>query len=357
MRLVLIVLFNIFLSTHALSAEKQGNLLVKEINEFIKSAPKSEDYESWVKENTLTYGNYCGPGYGDPTFEAPCLSKVDCFCKEHDLGHSLKKSSEADAKMISQILKGLPSDLYKNPKEETFIENASLILLAGQLVGLNLKSKVSNAVKNKDLKSLEDIIDANQVFKNKIEEIRKERAKFEVTSKVTPIRDVSKLFQGNAVYFNILGLSVGNFSGSYERKISSRITIAVPFSFVLSPLTNPTLISYFNEGDIGLSLGLEGKYYIQGHSFDRGLFIGLRTVFNFESLPTPVISPNRSGQYVNILSGSIVFGASKFLPFGLTVSPQISLGYAGPVYISQENSQLKKEGPVFGAKLLVGYAW
>ncbi|HWP93360.1 MAG TPA: hypothetical protein VNN20_14295 [Thermodesulfobacteriota bacterium] len=31
------------------------------------------------------YGNYCGPGFGDPTGNTPPIDAVDAVCREHDL--------------------------------------------------------------------------------------------------------------------------------------------------------------------------------------------------------------------------------------------------------------------------------
>jgi len=35
--------------------------------------------------NFYVYGNYCGPGHGDPTRKTPPIDDVDACCREHDL--------------------------------------------------------------------------------------------------------------------------------------------------------------------------------------------------------------------------------------------------------------------------------
>jgi hypothetical protein len=35
------------------------------------------------------YGNYCGAGHGDPTFQTPPVDAVDLVCREHDRCYSL----------------------------------------------------------------------------------------------------------------------------------------------------------------------------------------------------------------------------------------------------------------------------
>ena len=33
----------------------------------------------------MIYGNYCGPGYGDPTGRTPPVDAVDAACRTHDM--------------------------------------------------------------------------------------------------------------------------------------------------------------------------------------------------------------------------------------------------------------------------------
>jgi len=43
------------------------------------------------------HGNYCGPGYGDPTYSAPAIDKLDSVCKDHDYQYDLGEDlAEAD---------------------------------------------------------------------------------------------------------------------------------------------------------------------------------------------------------------------------------------------------------------------
>jgi hypothetical protein len=52
------------------------------------------------------YGNYCGPGFGDPTGNTPLIDAVDAVCREHDLCYGRRGyfDCQCDRNLIADML-------------------------------------------------------------------------------------------------------------------------------------------------------------------------------------------------------------------------------------------------------------
>lgn len=57
------------------------------------------------------YGNYCGPGHGDPTGNTPPKDAVDAVCRRHDLCY--QKYGYFDCRCDRQLIVDMPSAIVK----------------------------------------------------------------------------------------------------------------------------------------------------------------------------------------------------------------------------------------------------
>jgi len=72
------------------------------------------------------YGNYCGRGHGDPTFEAPPVDAVDLACREHNRCYALL--GDFDERCDRNFVGLLPTAISETPSPEG--KNAGLLALA-----------------------------------------------------------------------------------------------------------------------------------------------------------------------------------------------------------------------------------
>jgi hypothetical protein len=71
------------------------------------------------------YGNYCGGGHGDPTWQTPPIDAVDLVCREHDRCYSLL--GEFDNRCDQNFVEILPSAIASTPSAQG--KNAGLLEL------------------------------------------------------------------------------------------------------------------------------------------------------------------------------------------------------------------------------------
>jgi len=71
------------------------------------------------------YGNYCGRGHGDPTFEAPPVDAVDAVCREHNRCYGLL--GDFDKRCDRRFVEILPAAIAETPSQEG--KNAGLLAL------------------------------------------------------------------------------------------------------------------------------------------------------------------------------------------------------------------------------------
>lgn len=53
------------------------------------------------------YGNYCGPGHGDPTGQTPPVDVVDAVCRTHDLCYA--REGYWDCECDRQLVNNMPA--------------------------------------------------------------------------------------------------------------------------------------------------------------------------------------------------------------------------------------------------------
>jgi hypothetical protein len=71
------------------------------------------------------YGNYCGPGHGDPTYQTPPVDGVDLACREHNRCYALL--GDFDGRCDRRFVELLPTAIAETPSREG--KNAGLLAL------------------------------------------------------------------------------------------------------------------------------------------------------------------------------------------------------------------------------------
>jgi hypothetical protein len=71
------------------------------------------------------YGNYCGPGHGDPTYKTPPVDGVDLACREHNRCYALL--GDFDGRCDRRFVELLPTAIAETPSQEG--KNAGLLAL------------------------------------------------------------------------------------------------------------------------------------------------------------------------------------------------------------------------------------
>ena len=59
------------------------------------------------------YGNYCGFGHGDPTWNTPPIDAVDAVCREHDRCYALL--GDFDSRCDQDFIESMPSAIASTP--------------------------------------------------------------------------------------------------------------------------------------------------------------------------------------------------------------------------------------------------
>lgn len=62
------------------------------------------------------YGNYCGPGHGDPTYQTPPVDAVDLACREHNRCYALL--GDFDSRCDQRFVELLPTAIAETPSQE-----------------------------------------------------------------------------------------------------------------------------------------------------------------------------------------------------------------------------------------------
>jgi hypothetical protein len=236
------------------------------LNDYLSSLGPEEQWDAWVAQYGPVYGNYCGPAHGDATFEQPCLSQLDCLCKEHDFGYSLRRYREADEIFAQQVFNAPIAQGKKNADYEDFIKVMAATLFAGRISGQNLYNDIMASYgeyqKNPEQakKSLVQLIDETEVFKQKIEDIRKERQKYEDAQAKMPLvaqRTMAVAVQPFSIFLGVIGL---NFEWRAEKWVSLRSGI----SLLGSGLVSDTYLKYGNNKEFSVFASFGPKFYVAG---------------------------------------------------------------------------------------------
>ena len=81
--------------------------------------PELSDLLSGLPERPSSlpfYGNYCGPGHGDPTYKTPPVDGVDLACREHNRCYALL--GDFDNRCDRNFVEVLPTAIAETTSEE-----------------------------------------------------------------------------------------------------------------------------------------------------------------------------------------------------------------------------------------------
>lgn len=269
----------------SVEAVVKDQTVAKEIENYLSQLPAEDAWNRWLIENGPTYGNYCGAAHGDPFYEEPCLSRLDCICKAHDFGYSLRKYLDADREMVEQILQHPLEGGEDNPDFEPFLQLAALTFFAGKVAGKNLVETIQGAWdefgKNPDeaVGDLRAEVDHNEVFRRKMEEIQKERQAFEtgLKKRTTPSKQRTM-----ALGIEPLELFRGVLGIDYEVKAQEILSMRFSLTFAGNGLLSDSDLNFINDRRTVTSIAMGGKIYAYGKALEKGLYIEPRIVGSYE---------------------------------------------------------------------------
>lgn len=298
-----------------------------EIERYIKNLPREDAWNKWLIENGPTYGNYCGAGKGDPFYEEPCLSRLDCLCKAHDFGYSLRKYKEADQELVESILKH-PIDVgADNPDHEPFLQLLALTFFAGKVAGQNMVETLEGAYKEfasgkRQLsKPLKDAIAHNEVFKQKMADIEAERRQYETGLKAQTTPSRRKIM---SLGTNPVDIVRGKFGINYELLVNNKLSLRFMGSLLGSGLLSDTNLNYFNDRLGGFSFAVGSKLFVTGKPFFRGIYIEPRIGLSYEDSKKECCNEERSnalGPEFSVLVGvDYLFAMGFQVDFGIGVA-------------------------------------
>jgi hypothetical protein len=95
-----------------ISAPYLGEISLPVISEVARSG--SPDSRGAPRQLSLpVYGNYCGFGHGDPTWNTPPIDAVDAVCREHDRCYALL--GDFDSRCDQDFIESMPSAIASTP--------------------------------------------------------------------------------------------------------------------------------------------------------------------------------------------------------------------------------------------------
>ena len=333
--------------------------VAKEIEGYLSQLPAEDAWNRWLIQNGPTYGNYCGAGYGDPFYEEPCLSRLDCICKAHDFGYSLRKYLDADQEMVEQILQHPLEGGEDNPDFEPFLQLAALTFFAGKVAGKNLSDTIQGAWvefgKNPDeaVADLRTEVDHNEVFRRKMEEIAKERQAFE-----TGLKKRTTLGLARTMAFGIepLELFRGVLGINFEMKAQNLLAMRFGLTFAGNGLLSDSDLNFINDRRTVMSLSIGGKIYVYGKSMDKGFYIEPRVVGSYEGPKKEFGGAIRPAAFG--IRPALRLGLDQIFALGFSVDFGMGVGYyfGFPLQKPTDPSQ-QFSGFIPELHLSVSWAW
>lgn len=333
-------------------------VLLNTINEFMGNLMPEDEWKELVEEFGPVKGNYCGNDEFDKTFNASCLSQLDCLCKEHSFGYALKKNSSANRKLAEEIF-SIPFKDFKNSSDyEKYLRSMVAILFAGKLIGENQYDLILSAhhlYKKNPTKArlvLSDLIDENQVFINKIEEIKEEKRKFEEEQGRLMARSLKTMSAGIQPFNMIFGL----ISLNYEYLLNDWLSLRGRLSFYGSGLIAQTYLGFANAVDLSVFLGVGLKSYVLGAPFKFGIYLEPAFDIGYENF----LDKNKMKVKDIGLVPSLLVGIDKVFSSGIQLEAGVGLGYHFGIAVGSPlpvNPDFKMWFFIPRFQASVGYAW
>lgn len=89
-----------------------GEISLAEAFELLKLASPNDQITP-QQLSLPVYGNYCGPGHGDPTENTPPIDAVDAVCREHDRCYHLL--GDFDFRCDRALIQDMPNAIANTP--------------------------------------------------------------------------------------------------------------------------------------------------------------------------------------------------------------------------------------------------
>lgn len=329
------------------------------VNEFLSEIPSDASWSEWLAENGPIYGNYCDLATGTRNFDTQCLNRLDCICKARDFGMTLMKHREADLEFVKKSL-GDGVNLRKEDKnEKILLQLMTIKLFAASVVGVNISEgmKIAYNRYGKDRQSglamLREIIDENEVFRKKIEEVNIERLRFE-DQKIESESGQDYKTKSMAISVQPFNLIFGLFLLNYETRISPILSLRLGASVYATGLITDTYLGYGNNNkDFSTFFAVGLKCFFTGESLASGLYIEPNLEVGYENVAR-VSDPAIRDRDVALVP-AVSFGMEKVFASGF----QLDLGIGGGFHIG-----IPVSTDVFSTYFIVpkiraavGYAW
>ena len=248
------------------------------VKEFLSGLPAEVEWQEWLKENGPIYGNYCGLEEIVESFEAPCLSRLDCICKARQFGFSLQKFSKADLSYLERNL-GITLSNKTQPRYEILFRIMTAKMFAARQIGVDISDGLISAYKRfeKDpqeaLANLDIIIDENEVYRKKIEEINIERLRHE-DKKREDEKEIVIWQREMAVSMHPFHLIFGLFYLNYEYKFASNFSLRLGTSIFATGLIADTYLGYANDNkNFSTFLTFGVKSFVSGQALSSGMYL------------------------------------------------------------------------------------
>jgi hypothetical protein len=202
---------------------------------------------------------------------------------------------------------------------------AALTSFAGKVAGAKVTNRIQNAVSSypedaeKAERTLEAIIDEDEVFRKKIDDIRKERAKFEIGPGVEPTLKPRKL----SVSVKPLGLFVGLIGFSYEVKAAEILSFRFSGSVLGGGLVTDTFLDYLNKKNFSVGIDVGSKIFLDGRAMSSGIYLEPRFGVSYENV---IVKDPIRARAVGI-TPAVIVGFDKVFALGLHVDVGLGIGY------------------------------
>lgn len=328
------------------------------ISAYLESLPSEEEWDAVLADFGPIKGNYCSNEKLDESYQALCLSQLDCICKERAFGYRLRKYSQANRQLLEKVF-GVPfTEKQKNATYDAFLQKMLLVWFAGQISEKNLSEQIlaAHALYKKNPKNaqvnLEKLVVVNAILNNKIAGIQEEKNKFvEAQGKV--LVDKSSTM---AVVIQPLALFSGIFSLGYEWMFVDRASLHTRLSFLLSSFITETYLGYNNKKDFSIFIGIGSKLYISGEALKYGVYFEPMIDLGYESVRN--ITTAKVDREIAVVPALMV-GLDKVFNSGIQLGAGVGLGAHLAVWVSPDSALSISERHFFVPKFYgtIGYAW
>jgi hypothetical protein len=330
-------------------------------DDFLKSVPAEDTVEVWIRENGPVYGNYCGIDHDDESFEAPCLSRLDCVCKAQAFGASLRRALATNPTLLESVLgkEALLKD--QKPEYENFLQNISIKLFAAKLKGIDIAEQVKAAHASfqkqpaKAMTSLNKAIDENEAVREKIESINVERIRFE-EMRADAGQDSDYSPKHRAVSTQPFNIIAGLFSLNYEQSMTQIFTLRFGVSFLGAGLITDTYLGFGNNKDFSAFFSLGLKSFVTGHPLKSGVYLEPFVDVGYENVAIRNRPDLPNVRDIAIVP-ALMLGAEKVFPMGIYIDLGIGGGYHLGIPIADNPGNIETMFLVPKFRASIGYAW